>query len=176
VLNGLGLGGGRAYLYFQRSPSFWNKTQHNAQHDDHLLPSPYTFFYDTYSKEKWDSSGANDAFGRVSASIPDSTKNYVGTLFNREQLRTSGVYFGIGEERPFYVLTTQSLLMTRLRHNLTFFYFNYTLLTAVLFCLTLLTTPSAIIGIGLLAVAWMIVIRASSTGSLKIPGTQCNEI
>jgi hypothetical protein len=152
---------------------FWNKTQHNAHHD-RLLPSSYTFFYDPYSKEKWDSSGANDALGRVSASIPDSTKNYVGTLFNRDHLRGIGVYFGIGEERPFYVEKTPSLLMSRLRHNVSFFYLNYMLLTAVLFCLTLLISPSAIIGIGLLALAWMFVIRASSTGSLQIAGTYFN--
>jgi hypothetical protein len=148
-------------------------SSNNAQHV-RLSPLSYTFSYDPYSKEKWDSSGANDAFGRVSASIPDSTRNYVGTLFNPEHLRSGSVYFGVGEQRPFYVLTTQSLLMTRLRHNVTFFYLNYMLLTAVLFCLTLLITPSAIIGIGLLALAWMFVIRASSTGSLQIPGTLCN--
>ena len=112
--------------------------------------------------------------GRVTASIPDSTKNYVGTLFNREHLRGIGVYFGIGEERPFYVEKTPSLLMSRLRHNVTFFYLNYFLLTTVLFCLTLLITPSAIIGIGLLALAWMFVIRASSSGSLQIGGTYSN--
>jgi hypothetical protein len=112
--------------------------------------------------------------GRVTASIPDSTKNYVGTLFNRDHLRGIGVYFGIGEERPFYVEKTPSLLMSRLRHNVTFFYLNYMLLTAVLFCLTLLISPSAIIGIGLLALAWMFVIRASSTGSLQIAGTYFN--
>jgi hypothetical protein len=127
------------------------------------------FSYDTDSKEKWDSSGANDAFGHVSASIPDSTKKYVSTLFNREHLRTSSVYFGFGEERPFYVEKTQSLLMSKLRFNMTFFYLNYMLLTAVFFCLTLLVTPSAIIGIGLLALTWMCVIRASSTGFLKLP-------
>jgi hypothetical protein len=136
----------------------------------------YSLSYDPYSKEKWDSSGANDALGQVTASIPDGTKNYAGTLFNIEHLRGIGVYFGIGEERPFYVLTTQSLLMTRLRHNIDFFYLNYMLLTAVLFCLTILISPSLIIQIGLLlALPWMIVIRASSTGFLKIPGTQCNK-
>jgi len=81
------------------------------------------------------------------------------------------VYFGIGEERPFYVEKTPSLLVERLRHNVTFFYLNYMLLTAVLFCLTLLISPSAIIGIALLAAAWMYVIKASQSGSLSIGGT-----
>jgi hypothetical protein len=92
-------------------------------------------------------------------------------MFNREHLRSIGVYFGIGEERPFYVEKTPSLLMSRLRHNVSFFYLNYMLLTAVLFCLTLLISPSAIIGIGLLGLAWMFVIRASSSGALQVAGT-----
>jgi len=83
------------------------------------------------------------------------------------------VYFGIGEERPFYVEKTPSLLADRIRHNFTFFYLNYMLLTAVLFCLTLLISPSAIIGIALLAMAWMWVIRASQSGSLAVGGTLC---
>jgi hypothetical protein len=92
-------------------------------------------------------------------------------MFNREHLRSIGVYFGIGEERPFYVERTPSLLVSRLRHNVTFFYLNYMLLTAILFCLTLLISPSAIIGIGLLGLAWVWVIRASQSGSLQISST-----
>lgn len=120
------------------------------------------------AKEKWDASGANEAMGRVSASIPESTKQYVGSLFKREHLRSVTVFFGIGEERPFYVERTPSLLMERLRHNATFFYLNYMLLTAVLFCLTLLISPGAILGIALLALAWMWVIRASQSGALMV--------
>jgi hypothetical protein len=92
-------------------------------------------------------------------------------LFSRDRLRSVSVTFGIGEERPFYVEKTPSLLVARVRHNLQFFYLNYLLLTAILFCLTLLISPSAIIGIGLLAMLWMYVIRQSQSGSLKIAGT-----
>jgi hypothetical protein len=123
------------------------------------------------SKEKWNSSGANDAVGRVSDSIPDSTKQYIGTVFKREHLRSITVFFGIGEERSFFVEKTPSLFIERLRHNMVFFYLNYVLLTSVLFCLTLLISPSAIIGIGLLALLWMWVIRSSQTGSLVVAGT-----
>mmetsp|Transcript_23343 Transcript_23343/g.38005 ORF Transcript_23343/g.38005 Transcript_23343/m.38005 type:complete len:188 (-) Transcript_23343:1859-2422(-) len=127
------------------------------------------------AKEKWDSSGASEAMSNFSASIPDSTKDYIsattGQLFSRDRLRTVSVYFGIGEERPFYVEKTPSLLVARLKHNVQFFYLNYLMLTAVLFCLTLLISPSAIIGIGLLGALWMYVIRASQSGSLKIGGT-----
>lgn len=120
------------------------------------------------SKEKWDSSGANEAVGRLHASIPDSTKTYVTSMFKREHLRSISVVFGIGEERPFYVEKTPSLLVERLRHNMVFFYLNYMVITAVFFCLTLLISPGAIIGIGILAISWMWLIRASQSGSLRI--------
>jgi len=124
------------------------------------------------SKEKWDSSGANEAMSKFSASIPDSTKDYIsqttGQLFSRQRLRPVSVCFGIGEERAFYVEKTPSLLVARIKHNAQFFYLNYLLMLAVLFGLTLFVTPSAIIGIALLAGGWMYVIRASQSGSLKI--------
>lgn len=126
----------------------------------------------TSAKEKWDSSGANEAMSKFSASIPDSTKDYIsqttGQLFSRQKLRSVSVCFGIGEERAFYVEKTPSLLIARIKHNAQFFYLNYLLLLAVLFGLTLFVTPSAIIGIVLLAGAWMYVIRASQSGSLKV--------
>ena len=106
--------------------------------------------------------------GRVSASIPESTKSMVGSMFKKEHFRGPSVFFGIGEERPFYVEKTPSLLAERLRHNVTFFYLNYMVATGILFCLTLLVSPSAIIGIALLAGAWMWLIRASQEGTLRI--------
>lgn len=131
-------------------------------------------FHTTLRKEKWDSSGASQAMSNFSARIPDSTKDYIssttGQLFSRDQLRTISVCFGIGEERPFYIEKNPALIAERVKHNLQFFYLNYLLLTAVLFCLTLLTSPLAIIGIGLLGALWMYVIKASQSGSLKIAG------
>jgi hypothetical protein len=111
----------------------------------------------------------------MSASIPQGTKDYLQQtskqLFNRDQLRSVTVFFGMGEERPFYMERAPSLLVERLRHNFTYFYLNYMLLFATLFVLTLVVSPSAIIGIALLAAAWMYVIRSSESGSLKIFGT-----
>ena len=63
-----------------------------------------------------------------------------------------------------------SLVTERVKHNLSFFYLNYALLTALLFCLTLLISPSAIIGIGLLGFAWMAVIRTTAEGSVEVKG------
>jgi hypothetical protein len=95
----------------------------------------------------------------------------MGSLFNREHIRSIAVVFGIGEDRPFYIEKNVSLLVARIRHNLEFFYLNYMLLTAVLFLLTLVISPSAIIGIGLLAFAWVWIIRATQSGSVTFGGT-----
>jgi hypothetical protein len=113
--------------------------------------------------------------GKMSSSIPQGTKDYIGTasktIFNREHIRPVTVFFGVGEERPFYIEKSPSLLIARLRHNATFFYLNYMLMFAVLFMLTLFISPSAIIGIGLLGLAWIYVVRASQDGELKFYGT-----
>jgi len=109
---------------------------------------------------------------KFSASIPDSTKNYIsqttGQLFSRDRLRSIYVCFGIGEERAFYIEKTPSLLVARVKHNAQFFYLNYLLMSAVIFGLTLFVTPSAIIGIAILAAGWVYIIRASQSGSLQI--------
>lgn len=109
------------------------------------------------------------------AQVPQGTKDYFSStsqqLFNRQHLRPFSVVFGIGEERPFYVEKAPALLMERLRHNLTFFYMNYMLLTALLFCLTLLISPKAIFGIGLLGFAWVYMIRSSTNGHIRVGGT-----
>jgi PRA1 family protein len=126
------------------------------------------YIFDNNSKEKWDASGGNEALGRVTASIPDSTKAMLGNMFKKENLRGPSVFFGIGEERPYYVEKTPSLLAERLRHNFTFFYLNYLLIAVVLFCLTLLVNPSALIGIALLGGLWVWLIRASADGTLRI--------
>jgi hypothetical protein len=60
--------------------------------------------------------------------------------------------------------------MERIRLNLSLFYLNYMLLTAVLFVLTLLISPSAIIGIGLLGLAWMYIIKSTQSGSMQVYG------
>lgn len=96
-------------------------------------------------------------------------------MLKRDHLRSLTVYFGIGEERPFYFEKNPSLLVERLRHNLTFFYMNYLVVTAILFCLTLIVSPTAIIGVGVLALVWMWVIRASQSGYLTISGA-CGKI
>lgn len=105
---------------------------------------------------------------QVTASIPDSTRSYVTSMFSRDQLRGITVYFGIGEERPFYVEKTPSLLMERVRHNFSFFYLNYLLSTCVFFLLSLITNLSALIGMMLIACVWLWFIKASSSGSLVV--------
>mmetsp|Transcript_2661 Transcript_2661/g.3878 ORF Transcript_2661/g.3878 Transcript_2661/m.3878 type:complete len:229 (+) Transcript_2661:146-832(+) len=121
-------------------------------------------------KEKWDASGANEAMASVSGQIPQGTRDYFAgnKLFNREHIRTLTVFFGLGEDRPFYMERSPSLLLERLRHNLMFFYLNYSMMTALLFVLTLVVSPSAIIGIAMLGAAWLYVIKATQEGPMKI--------
>lgn len=126
------------------------------------------------AKEKWDSSGASEAMSRVTATIPQGTQEYLANtsqqLLNRQKLRSVAILFGIGEERPFYIEKAPSLLMARLKHNFQFFFLNYLVLTGLLFCLTMLTSPTALIGIGCLAALWMYVVRQSQSGSMVVYG------
>ena len=124
-----------------------------------------------HRKEKWDASGGNEALGRVSASIPESTKNMVGSMFKKEHFRGPTVFFGLGEERAFYVEKVPSLLFDRIKHNCTFFYLNYMVIMGILFCMTLMVSPSAIIGIALLMGAWFWLVRASQDGNLHLSAT-----
>ena len=124
------------------------------------------------SKETFTKSGGNEVIASVQASIPQGTKDYItqakSKFLSRDKLRPISVFFGIGEEKPFYVEKIPSLIAERLRHNVYFFYLNYILLTSLLFCLTLVISPSAIIGIGLLGFAWIGIIRATAEGSMKV--------
>ena len=127
-----------------------------------------------YSKETFNKSGGNEILSSVSASIPQGTKDYITSakskIINRDHLRPISVFFGIGEEKPFYFEKTPSLIVSRVNHNIAFFYMNYIVLTAVLFVLTLVISPGAIIGIGLLGLAWASILRATSEGSTTLYG------
>ena len=127
------------------------------------------------SKEKWDSSGASEAVSRMAANIPAGTQEFIAVtsqqLFSRQKLRSVTIVFGVGEERPFYIEKMPTLLIARLKHNFQFFFLNYLVLTGVLFFLTMLTSPSALIGLGLLAALWMYVVRQTQSGSMSVYGT-----
>ena len=110
----------------------------------------------------------------VTATIPQGTKDYITDaqkrLFNPQYLRSPSVYFGFGEEKAFSIEKNPQLLFDRIKHNLKFFYLNYALITVILFFLTLLISPSAIIGMGLLGLAWVSIVKATQSGSVKIKG------
>lgn len=126
------------------------------------------------AKQSFRGTQANEILLDVSSSLPVGTADYIhaakAKFFNLAFLRSPKVYLGIGDERPFYLERDASLLAGRMRHNLSFFYLNYLLLAAVLFVLTLLVSPGAIVGIVLLAVCWAAMIRATSSGSARVVG------
>ena len=124
---------------------------------------------------KWNSSGASDAVAKINANLPQGTKDLLGSAsakiqFRREHFRGVGIFFGLGEDKPFYLEKNPALLMPRLKHNVSFFYLNYAVLTCILFLLTVLVSPSALIGMALLAFSWMSVIKSTETGEMKIKG------
>jgi len=51
---------------------------------------------------------------------------------------------------------------------MTFFYLNYCILTMCLFCLTIILSPTTIVGMGILGLVWMWFIRASSSGTVVV--------
>jgi len=128
----------------------------------------------TSIKSAWDKSGASNVLASAQSNLPQGAQDTLAVaksrIFNRQNLRSPAVFFGIGEEAPFYLERVPSLITSRLQHNLSFFYLNYAAVTALLFCLTLLISPTAIIGIGLLGMAWLALIRATSEGSIKVKG------
>jgi hypothetical protein len=126
------------------------------------------------AQSRWEGSKGPEMLSGVTAHIPQGTKDYVldtqKRLFNPQYLRSPSVYFGFGEQKAFFIEKNPALLYDRIKHNLMFFYLNYVLITVVLFFLTLLISPSAIIGMGLLGLAWVSVMKATQSGSLTLRG------
>ena len=132
-----------------------------------------------YRKDAFNKSGGKEVISNVSASIPQGTKDYIqnakAKLFNKDHFRSPTVFFGIGEEKAFFVEKTPSLLLSRLQHNVSFFYLNYAFITALLFVINTITSPMTIIGVALLGLAWMAVIRATSDGSYQVKGISISQ-
>mmetsp|Transcript_31950 Transcript_31950/g.45441 ORF Transcript_31950/g.45441 Transcript_31950/m.45441 type:complete len:193 (+) Transcript_31950:306-884(+) len=109
---------------------------------------------------------------KVSSSIPQGAKEYLGnaskSIFKRENLRSLTVFMGLGEERPFYIEKNPAFVISRLQHNLSFFYLNYSIVFAVLFVITMITSLKTMLGFLCLGGAWLYVIRASADGTLRI--------
>jgi len=122
-------------------------------------------------KNKWEGSKGQEVFSNVSSSIDQDTKdlltNAKSRFFNPAYIRSPSVFFGIGQTRPFFFEKNPQSLADRIKHNVTFFYLNYTIISAILFFLTLITSR-AIIGILCLALAWASFLKATSSGILTV--------
>lgn len=123
------------------------------------------------AKSKWEGSKGQEVLGSISSSIDQDTKDLISNaksrFFNPAYIRSPTVFFGFGEQKPFFFEKGPQNLVERLRHNVTFFYLNYTIIAAILFFLTLITSR-AIIGIICLGLAWASFLKATSSGSLSI--------
>ena len=90
--------------------------------------------------------------------MPDGMNQTIGSgssLFSRDNLRSMSELLGTGEDHAFGCLLSPPALLERMRHNIPYFYLNYIFLTVTFFCVNVLLKPTAWIGIGLLAVAWI---------------------
>mmetsp|Transcript_14975 Transcript_14975/g.22109 ORF Transcript_14975/g.22109 Transcript_14975/m.22109 type:complete len:231 (-) Transcript_14975:109-801(-) len=128
----------------------------------------------TSLKQKWSESSAPEYLNTVSSSIPQETKDFVSgarqRYLNPKHIRSPKVYVGLGEERPFYLEKSPSLLGSRVKHNFQYFYLNYIIIAAILFVMTLMISPTAIIGVVLVVGAWMFTLKATQSGSVTVRG------
>lgn len=117
-------------------------------------------------KSKWDSSSGPQMLSSMGSRLPAHIQTQTSSLASKylsvKYLRSPTVYFGVGEEKPFFLLLSFPLLYARLRANLQYFYLNYLLLACVLFCATLMISPSSIISLGLLAFLWFYALQSVS--------------
>merc|ERR1712151_1282977 len=75
-----------------------------------------------------------------------------------------GIYLGFGEERPYHCESSPELLADRIRHNLTYFYLNYGVLTVSLFALSVVTNPVTVFWLAIVAAMWVYVVRTTESG------------
>lgn len=124
------------------------------------------------AKDSFNKSGGKEVLSKVQASIPQGAQDYITSakskFINRDHIRPISVFFGIGEESPFYMEKTPSLIVNRLNHNFQFFYMNYIGVFTILFCLTMITSPSAVIGMGMLGLMWATMLRATADGAVTV--------
>mmetsp|Transcript_9089 Transcript_9089/g.12920 ORF Transcript_9089/g.12920 Transcript_9089/m.12920 type:complete len:246 (+) Transcript_9089:62-799(+) len=126
------------------------------------------------AKDKFNNVGGGEIVSSITSVIPKGTQDVISDakskFFNLSYLRTPSAFFGFGEEKPFYFERTPSLILPRLRHNFSFFYLNYFVITTTLFFLTLLISPGTLTGIAILIISWFSVIRATKEGSITVKG------
>eukprot|EP00522_Entomoneis_paludosa_P011372 CAMPEP_0172448812 /NCGR_PEP_ID=MMETSP1065-20121228/7748_1 /TAXON_ID=265537 /ORGANISM="Amphiprora paludosa, Strain CCMP125" /LENGTH=225 /DNA_ID=CAMNT_0013200401 /DNA_START=17 /DNA_END=694 /DNA_ORIENTATION=- len=119
---------------------------------------------------------AKQAMGQVNDAIPDQAKSALQSakerIFDSDQLRSLTVFCGFGEGgSAFSVALNPTVLCPRLKNNLVFFYLNYILVTAIVFCIVLLATmlnPVSLIFLVALAFGWFVVLRATADGSTQV--------
>jgi len=116
------------------------------------------------AQKNWSESEGPKVLKDVASSIPESTRK----IFSSDKIRTISVYFGIGDTRPYFAEKNSSLIVARLKHNVSFFYLNYLVQSAIFYGLTILFSPGSLLEIGILAIAWLLVMRATNDGVLNL--------
>lgn len=115
-------------------------------------------------KKAWDESQGPNVLTDVASSIPERTKQ----MFSSDKIRGVSIYFGIGDTRPYSIEKNSPLLAARIKHNVSFFYLNYLVQSAIFYGLTILFSPGSLLEIGILACVWVFVMRATNDGVLNL--------
>ena len=127
-----------------------------------------------FRQKKWSESRAPELMSSVSNQIPQGTKDYLSqttqTFFNPSKIRSPTLYVGVGEDRPFFFERSPSLMVSRVKHNFQYFYLNYFIISVILFLMTLLVSPTAVFGIGIVIASWLVALKATESGFLMVRG------
>ena len=139
-----------------------------THHPSLTPPSSFFLFYQyiiTYNSQQ------------VSSSIPQEAKNILQSaktnVLDNDKLRSLSVFFGIGEASAYSLILMPTKLCQRLWQNVTFFYLNYILLTAIVFAVSLLAflmSPKTLIILVCLALAWFAMLRVTKEDGVKVLG------
>mmetsp|Transcript_48485 Transcript_48485/g.58698 ORF Transcript_48485/g.58698 Transcript_48485/m.58698 type:complete len:183 (-) Transcript_48485:181-729(-) len=89
-------------------------------------------------------------------------------LFSADKVRSFSIYFGIGDQRPYFVETNGPLIGARIKHNMSFFYLNYLAQSGFFFALSILFSPGSLLEIGILALVWIVLMRLTVDGVLNL--------
>lgn len=106
---------------------------------------------------------------KLKGAVSQDTKDYIsettGDIINVKYFRSFKEFFGIGEEKPFYLEKEKALIYERVQKNFNYFYLNYGTLAVILFCTSIFFDLGNIFHLVALAIAWAVVIKFTASGS-----------
>lgn len=113
--------------------------------------------------------GIANVTDKLRGAVSQETKDYIsestGNIINKKYFRSIKEFFGIGEEKPFYLEKEKALIYERVQKNFNYFYLNYGALAVILFCTSIFFNLGNVFHLIGLAIAWAVVIKLTASGS-----------